>query len=58
MQISLDHLQALIDAALLTYDQDELAEAKRQLIRAQREIENVDEKIWKLKSQISREQTL
>lgn len=51
--IPLTNLQLYIDTAVNSYESGDLAEAKRNLIRAQRETENVDEKIWKLKTKIS-----
>lgn len=51
--IPLNTLQTLIDSALTNFEAGLLGDAKRDLIRAQRETENIDEKIWKLKSKIS-----
>jgi len=49
-EISTKRLTDLIDAACTNYDLDQLDLAIRYIDQAKRECENVDSKLWKLKS--------
>ncbi len=55
MIITLDHLQSLLESAERTYKEGDLDDCRRWLIRAQRELENVDEKVWKMKVLVDKE---
>lgn len=55
MTISIEHLQYLLTQAEIKYDAGDLDDTRRWLIRAQRELENVDEKVWKMKVQVDKQ---
>ncbi len=50
IDISIDRLHELIEAASICYNKGEMDLSIRYIDQAKRECENIDSKLWKLKS--------